>query len=420
MKQFLTVLKFELTNYFKNKGYMITTILISLVLMVGLSLPTFFNFSFLMPNSSDNGHNLEENQGSKDGDVKNFALYNEGNVKLDMDGLKLAFPNSNWENVDNEDDLVKLVNEEKVEAGFIINSFTDYGYYVKNSGFTDSNQGVFEEYLQNQYRKTYVEDKGLNFEELNSVYSTQINSQVNILGKDGVSNYMYAYILIFTLYMMILLYGQLIAVSVTSEKSNRAMEVLITSTSSNSLIFGKVIAGAIASILQVGTILTVGIISYSINKNAWNGLLDGIFNIPSNILLTFAFFGTLGYLFYAFMFGSLGALVSKTEDISSSVGPIMMIFVAVFLITIFGMTNSNGMLIKVASFVPFSSFMAMLVRVALGTVSTMEIVISFVILLVSTGIVAIMAAKIYRLGTLMYGNPIKFKNIFKLFKKQSS
>lgn len=101
------------------------------------------------------------------------------------------------------------------------------------------------------------------------------------------------------MYMMILLYGQLIAVAVTSEKSNRAIEVLVTSANSNSLIFGKVIATALASFIQVGVILASGMITYSLNSKAWNGLLDGIFKIPSNILLTFIIFGGLGYLFYS-------------------------------------------------------------------------------------------------------------------------
>ena len=220
------------------------------------------------------------------------------------------------------------------------------------------------------------------------------------------------------MYMMILLYGQLIAVSVTSEKSNRAIEVLVTSASSNSLIFGKVIAAALASFLQVGIILASGMITYSLNSKAWNGILDGVFKVPSNILLTFILFGAIGYLFYSFIFGALGSLVSKTEDISSSIGPITMIFVIVFFIGMFGLTNSDSLLIKIASFIPFSSSMTMLIRVAMGTVSNLEIIISFIILLISTILTALGAAKIYRLGTLMYGNPIKLRNALKWFKKE--
>ncbi|MDU5262964.1 MAG: ABC transporter permease, partial [Clostridium celatum] len=289
---------------------------------------------------------------------------------------------------------------------------------VDNSGFTDTNQMIFENILSTLNQIEYAQNNNLNIDELQSVINIPFESEISILGKDSASNFFYVYIFVFAMYMMILLYGQLIAVSVTSEKSNRAIEVLVTSANSNSLIFGKVIGAALASFLQVAIILGSGMITYTLNSKAWNGLLDGVFKIPSNILLTFIIFGSIGYLFYSFIFGALGALVSKTEDISSSIGPVTMIFVVVFFISMFGLTNSDSLLIKITSFIPFSSSMTMLIRVALGTVSNIEIIISFIILLLSTILTALGAAKIYRLGTLMYGNPIKLKNALKWFKKE--
>ena len=109
---------------------------------------------------------------------------------------------------------------------------------------------------------------------------------------------------------------------------------------------------------------------------------------------------------------------SKSRNKKIIFAIIFMIFVIVFLISMFGLTNSDSLLIKIASFIPFSSSMTMLIRVALGTVSSIEIIISFIILLLSTILIAIGAAKIYRLGTLMYGNPIKLKNALKWFKKE--
>ena len=82
-----------------------------------------------------------------------------------------------------------------------------------------------------------------------------MKSETMILGKDSAMNYWYTYALIFILYFLIIFYGQMIAVSVTTEKSNRAIEILVTSVDSNSLIFGKVLAGAIGGIVQAGVIL---------------------------------------------------------------------------------------------------------------------------------------------------------------------
>ena len=214
------------------------------------------------------------------------------------------------------------------------------------------------------------------------------------------------------------MYGQLIAMGITAEKSNRAIEVLVTSTSTNTLIFGKVIAGAIASIVQVGVIMSSAIIGYKVNSHAWNGMLDNVFKIPSEIIVTFAIFGILGYLFYSFLFGARGALVSKTEEIGTSVAPVMMIFIIVFFISMFGLTNGDSTLLKVCSYIPFASPMTMIVRVSTGAVTSMEFIISAIILIASTVLAGMGGAKIYRMATLMYGNPIKLKNALKWLKKE--
>ncbi|MEE0725656.1 MAG: ABC transporter permease, partial [Clostridium saudiense] len=401
------------------KGYMITTILFSILLIIGLSLPSFFNMSKLIPQLDQNStESIESVEEISEEDKKSFVIIDNNNIFENLDILESAFLNSKWTKVTSLDEAEELIKLENVEAGFSVDSLTKYSYLVNNSGFTDTNQMIFENLLSSLGQQVYANEHNLNINDLQSVIHPSFDSDVTILGKDSANNFFYVYIFIFAMYMMILLYGQLIAVAVTSEKSNRAIEVLVTSANSNSLIFGKVIAAALASFIQVGVILASGMITYSLNSKAWNGLLDGIFKIPSNILLTFIIFGGLGYFFYSFIFGALGALVSKTEDISSSIGPITMIFVIVFFISMFGLSNSDSLLIKIASFIPFSSSMTMLIRVAMGTVSNFEIVISFIILLASTILTALASAKIYRLGTLMYGNPIKLRNALKWFKKE--
>jgi len=412
MKQFFTVLKFELGNYFKNKSYLITTILFSLLLIVGLSVPSFINIPAL------SGKDKVENNEKEDEEKTVFAIYDKDNIIADNEYLKKAFEDVEWENVNSRKEVEDLINEDKADAGFVVNSLTDYSYLVENSSFSDENQPIFESVLSRVYREDYLKDKNISVDEMDALYNMPIESNVEILGKDSVKNYIYTYALIFILYFMIIMYGQLIATSVTSEKSNRAIEVLVTSTSSNSLIFGKVIAGAIASFIQMGLIIGSGLVSYKINRDSWNGLLDMVFDIPSNVLLTFAVFGMLGYLLYTFIFGALGALVSKTEDIGKSAGNISMIYVIVFMLTMFNLTKPDGMIIKVMSFIPFSSCNAMFVRVAMGTVPTIEIIISLVLLIASIVIVGFLGAKIYRMATLMYGNPIKLSNAIKWLKKE--
>lgn len=405
MKQFLAVLKFELNNYFKNKSYLLTTIIISVLLIIGLSIPRFFDSSDIFNKSSNSDKNA-------------IVIYDKNNILTDVEQLEPYFENATIETVNSEEDAKEKINNKDAESGFIINSFDSYTYLVGNSNFDDNNQQIYEQIVSKLYRDNYLTSQGLNAEEIENLFNMSINSEVEILGKDSVSNFAYTYALIFIIYFIILLYGQLIATSITSEKSNRAIEVLVTSTSSNSLIFGKVIAGAIASLIQVGVIMASGLLTYKLNDSSWNNKLDILFNIPTEVLVCFSIFGILGFLFYSFIFGTLGALVSKTEDISKSVMPITMIFVVIFMLVMFNLTNVDTLLMKVMSYIPFSSLIAMFVRSAMGTVSIIEIILSLIILIISTVITGILASKIYRRATLMYGNPIKLRNTLKWIKKE--
>ncbi|CEO26366.1 ABC transporter permease [Paraclostridium sordellii] len=411
MKQFLTVLKFELSNYFQKKSFIISTVIIAAAIVIGLSLPNFIDLSSILPVGDK-----AKAEKSVDEDKTNFAIYDKNNVIPDKKELNTYFKNSNWKVVKNQAELDKLVKNKDVEAGFNVKSLTEYDYVVQNTKFNDENKYIFDELLKKEYRENKITSEGIDFNKVDSIYNTQVVSNVEILGKDSANNYFYAYMLIFIIYMMIIMYGQLIAMGITAEKSNRAIEVLVTSTNTNNLIFGKVIAGAIASIVQVGVIMSSALIAYNVNSDVWNGILDNVFKIPTELIVTFAIFGILGYLFYSFIFGALGALVSKTEDIGSSIGPIVMIFVVVFFISIYGLNHGDSTLIKVCSYIPFASPMTMIVRVATGYATSIEFIISLLILIASIVLAGIGGAKIYRMATLMYGNPVKLKNALKLLK----
>ncbi len=415
MKQFLTVLKFELGSYFQKKSFIISTVIIALAMIVGLSLPNFIDMSSILPNQGKNETKAEK---VLEEDKTKFAIYDEKNIISNQEKLNAYFPNSSWKVVKNQAELNKLVENKGVEAGFNVKSLTEYDYVVQNTKFDDENKNIFDELLKKEYRENKITSEGIDFNKVDKIYNAQIDSNVEILGKDSANNYFYAYILIFIIYMMIIMYGQLIAMGITAEKSNRAIEVLVTSTNTNNLIFGKVIAGAIASIIQVVVIMSSALISYKVNSEVWNGMLDSIFKIPSELIVTFAIFGILGYLFYSFIFGALGALVSKTEEIGTSVGPIMMIFMVVFFISMYGLTNGDSILLKVCSYIPFASPMTMIVRVATGAVTSMEFIISALILIVSTALAGMGGAKIYRMATLMYGNPVKLRNALKWLKSE--
>ena len=423
MKQFLTVLKFELDNYFKNKSFVITTFVLALIIVAIVIVPT------MIPGVLDDVEETAEPGISEEIIVDDIAEDEEGELShygicvaedatdVNVDMICAAFP-AEWKKFESEDAIKKAVESEDVEAGFVMKSPTDVTYVVNDLSMYDYLGDMFSQTLSECYKQQYLLDKGLTPEEIAESESFYVNLTEEVLGKDSGENYWYTYVLVFVVYFLIIFYGQMIATSVTTEKSNRAIEILVTSVNSTSLICGKVLAGAIAGVLQAGIILGSGFASYGFVKEAWGGMLDFLFNIPANVLSVYAVFAVLSYLLYAFIFGMLGALVSKTEDISKSSSPVMMLYIASFMIALFGMTsNSNSIVMKVASYIPFTSGNAMFIRVSMGSVAVWEVIISAVILGLSCIVAGVLAAKIFRFGTLHYGNPIKLKTAIRKAKE---
>ena len=415
MNRFFIVLRYELKEYFTNKVFMVLTAVLAVLGAALLFLPRFVDmsdFTGVQIVGGDSGEEVPKEEGEQ-------AVY----VYLDQAGvvqpeiLGQMFPESDWREAADEAEVRAAVEAGEAEAGFVVTGAAEYAYYVFNKSMTDRNTAVVGEAMKLFYRMDYCRTAGWNLEEIAAMYDVPIEVTENVLNKDSGSNYWYCYVLVIIVFMLIVYYGQMIAVSVTNEKSNRAIEVLVTSTSPNSLLFGKVIAGAVGGVFQMGVVLGATLISYQVNREQWGGMLDMFLHIPSEVLLAFAFFGLGGYLFYAFLYGAMGALVSKTEDISKSVSGLMVVIMAVYFFSLVQLTNVDGQVIRILSFLPVSSYSTMFARIAMGTVAPWEIIVSFLILAVSILGTGILGAKIYRMGTLRYGNPIKITSALKDLKK---
>lgn len=410
MKQFLTVLKFELNNYFKNKSFVLTTIVLMVLAAGIIALPGLLmgrDDSSSVSGGAESGAAAEETDGTvalfdKNGNISDPAAFGEA---MGM--------NIEWVICTDSAQVEDAVNEGNAEAGFIVEDLLHYTYVVENRSMSDTLQSAFSQAAAMSWRAQTLTEEGLDPAEIESLYQVQPQYETQILGKDSAGSYAYTYMLIMILYFLLIFYGQMIATSVTSEKSNRAIEILVTSVDSNSLIFGKVLAGAIAGLIQCVLILGSAVGTYQIFRESWGGLLDNVFDIPVPVWAAFGVFGMMGYLLYAFCFGMLGALVSKTEDISKASMPVLMIYIISFFIAIMGLNDSNSLLVRAASFIPFTSSNGMLIRISMGSVEMWEIIVSGALLAVFCVGAGILAAKIFRFGTLMYGNPIKFTTALK-------
>lgn len=413
MKKFGVIFQYELMNYIKNKSYVITTVIIALVAGIIMFVPNFIDIGSV---TGENKNDVsDENSGADSNST--ILVYDKSGMVTDISFIQNFYHDDAIKKASGENELVDKVKADEVSAGFVVNSLTDYDYYVYNQSMTDDNQVVFTQVMTVLNQMVYCQKNGIDYASLTQAFNPQIDCHENILGKDMGSNYWYCYGLVMIIFMIIIMYGSMVATSVTQEKSNRTMEVLVTSVDTNLLFFAKVLAGAVAALIQSAVMLGTVLISYKINQDKWGGMLNMVLDIPANVLVVFALFGIGGFLFYTFIYGAMGALVSKTEDINKSAGGVQMVIMIVYFITLASLTDVDGIMIKVTSFLPVSSYSAMFARVAMGSVNTWEIVVSFIILVASIVVVGIIGAKIYRMGTLRYGNPIKLSNAFKSIKE---
>lgn len=417
MKKFGIVLKYELKEYFASKSFVIVTVLIAVVGAALLFLPRFVDMSDFTGVEVVDGENPPEEDEPNESEKELFLYLDEAGI-MQTDVLAALFPDVEWQVAATKEELSEAVQAQTAEAGFVITGRTEYEYYVYNKSMSDSTPYIFEEAMRMFYRAAYSAEQGWDLEEIDAMYNVSITGTEQVLNKDTSENFWYCYILVILVFMLIVMYGQMIAVSVTNEKSNRAIEVLVTSTTPNSLLFGKVIAGAIGGLCQAGLVLGALLLSYQANREYWGGQLDMFLHVPASVLITFAVFGLGGYLFYAFLYGAMGALVSKTEDVSKSASGLMMVVMVVYFFSLLQLDNVEGPIIKVLSFLPISSYSTMFARIAMGTVASWEMILSFVILVASIFGAGVLGAKIYRMGTLRYGNPIKLTAALKELRKE--
>lgn len=396
MKQFKTILKFELKDYFRDKIFVGITIFLVVAIAVVMFIP---NIKSAFGSASEEEGDLP---------VMLIAAEDAALAELALPNFKATFTDYDVRiSNDSTEDISAMITREEISCAFVMTSPSSCTYYVNNLSLSDSNAAIASEVLTSVYRMNAMLVGGLDADEVASIMSTVITAETVNLGKNQAENFFYTYIMIFALYLVILLYGQMVATSVATEKSSRAMELLITSAKPISMMFGKVIAACTAGLCQILAVFGSAILFYNINESAWsdNPIIQSIFNIPPELLVYMLIYFILGFVIYAFLYGAIGSTVSKLEDINTAVMPITLIFVAGFMIVMYSMGSGSvdNTVIQVCSYIPFTSPMAMFTRIAMSTVPFYEILISIIILIGSVIGIGVLSARIYRVGVLLYG-----------------
>jgi len=413
MKQFFTIFKHELSQYFKNKIFVITTLILILAVSGFLFAPRIGEII----NKSKNAESSEE----KKSEV--LVKSDIANLEKLLPAIAASFPQQNVKITnDSVDEIKKQIKEQSVEFAFVLSSdLKSYTYLANVSALQDPNLNTMDSLLKTLYSHAYLKKHGLNDTQIAEVQNPNITHTIESISEDGTKNFWYAYVMVFVLYMVIMMFGQKVAMSVVTEKTSRAMEVLITSASPVALMFGKILASSVAGIFQITAIFGSAFISYNINKSYFetNAVINTLFNFPASLVGYLLIFFLLGFLIYSFLFGAMASTVSKIEDLSSVVMLIQIIFVAGFVVSTNAMTSGdvNSELMKGLSLFPLTSPMAMFTRIAMSEVPGLEILLSVAFLILATILIGYIAAKIYRVGVLMYGTKPTLAKIIKAIRE---
>jgi ABC-2 type transport system permease protein len=229
-------------------------------------------------------------------------------------------------------------------------------------------------------------------------------------GAAGIFVFLLGYMIAFLIYIVITLYGIGVMRSIVTEKSSRVVELLVSATKPRAMMSGKIAGVGSAGLVQIAIwfLLAQVALSYKSELLHLFGATDDsklamMPSLTTSQLAVVMVFFLFGYLFYSAMYAAVGAMVSSEQDSQQAQMPVTFLLV-IGIIAIMAVTNEpRGTVAQVMTMVPFWSPMLMPVRYFLGGATLGQVGLSLAILGISTVIVSRIAAKIYRVGILMYG-----------------
>ena len=248
------------------------------------------------------------------------------------------------------------------------------------------------------------------------------------------------FLLSFITYMFVLMYGAMIMNSVIEEKTNRIVEVVVSSCRPFQLMLGKIIGVGLVGLTQLavwivllgvvgtiaGSMLGIGNMTTDVvpadamaaaqDMGFMESVMKQIYSINYvPILINFVLYFIGGYLLYSSLFAGLGSAVDQASDASQFTTPVILIMLIAFYAGIACAENPTGPMAVWCSIIPFTSPVVMMVRLPFG-VPTWQLVLSIVLLFATALAITWLAARIYRRGILHYGQKASFKDLFQWIK----
>lgn len=417
MRDLWIVASYTIKDMLKKKTFIISNLVIFLIIIVGFNVPNILNM-FNEDESSENGSALL----SKTLVVDEENIFEGSLETLNTMNLGTEFEITNEEiSIDEVKD--KIVNGD-VDDAIIINESdnkVNIEYIVENMAMM--NNEVPEKVtnmLTSVYTNLQISKLGLTQEQLasltpNFTFELQQAEEQEVKG-----NILVIMLLSLVLFYAIYFCAYQVSNSITTEKTSKIMETLVTSTSPRTIVLGKTIGIGVVGLLQVIAIVAVALIcAYAcLPEGMLSSALDLSQITPTLGILTVVYF-ILGYATYALLYALTGSTVSKPEDVQSANGPVAIISIIGFYLAYFTMMNPTSDLNVFASIFPFSAPFCMPFRVMMGIATPGQIAISIIVLLLTIVIVASVSIKIYSNAILNYGSRVSLKDMINMYKHGS-
>ena len=413
MQQFFTVFKYEFKKIVLSKGYLISTGIMAIILAGVFFLPQLISDLKLFNSNNNTPVAL-----IKTDYAKSETLVQTIHTALPDYEVKLTDKSTEEAKKEVVDDKAKFF----IEANHDLTEVTEYSKIGFSEASVREVQSI-DAIVKNLRQSDLLAEQNLAPAAIAKVLNPDVKINLETVNKNGAASVIYTFVLIYALYMAITFYGSHVMNSVVTEKTSRAMEVLATSVKPNALLFGKIISTSLAGLIQIAAIIIEAFICVKISSvNNPNFPVNQIIsNIPTQILVYMLIFFLLGFLIYSFLYGAFASTVSKIDELSSAIMPVQIIIVFTFIATmsVINSGNADTPFNVFLSYFPFTAPMMMFTRAIISNVSTLEIILSILVLIVSTYFIGWLSARIYRVGILMYGEKPNFiKLMGAIFKKQ--
>jgi len=217
------------------------------------------------------------------------------------------------------------------------------------------------------------------------------------------------------MYMVVLLYGINVMRAVIEEKTSRIMEVLLSTCTSKELMAGKILGVGAVGLTQVGIWVAMVAAASAPGLFAWSAMLKES-PLSASVAVYFVVFFILGFLLYSSMCAALGAMVNSEQEAQQLQLPVMMPYIFSLMLMFRAIAAPTDPFVVAFSFVPFCAPLLMFARIVVQTPPLWQILLSIALLILGIWAVVWVAARIYRVGALMYGKRPTLPEIIKWVK----